>query len=83
MKKMSRAEVDKKFKKIVADIFKKKPGEIKDSTSFVKDLGAKSVGLMSLIAATENTFGIKTTTAETSKNNTVKKSVDYIVKKMK
>jgi acyl carrier protein len=83
MKMMTRSEVDKKFKKIVADIFKVKVSEVKDGTRFAEDLKAKSLGMISLVAATETRFGIKTATAETSKNTTVKKAVDYIYKKLK
>jgi len=80
---VTRTEVEKKFKQIVADIFKVPVKNLKGSTRFAEDLKAKSLGMISLVAATENTFGIKTTTAETSKNTTIKKAVDYIYKKLK
>ena len=74
---------DKEFKKLVADIFNVEVKKIKDSTRYFEDLNAKSISLVSLIAATENKFGIKTTPAETNKNTTVKKSIEYIKKKLK
>jgi acyl carrier protein len=46
------------------------------------DLNAKSLSMIALVAATERMFGIKTTPAETAKNTTVKKAVDYIMKKL-
>jgi acyl carrier protein len=75
--------VEKEFKKMVADIFRVDPKRVKDNTRFIEDLGAKSLTLVTLVAATESKFGIKTTPAETNKNTTVKKAIAYIKKKMK
>lgn len=75
--------VEKEFKKMVADIFRVDLKKIKDNTRFVEDLGAKSLSLVTLVAATENKFGIKTTPAETNRNETIKQSIAYIKKKMK
>lgn len=80
---MKRKDIEKKFYEIVADIFKRNPEEIKDSTDFVSDLNAKSVDIMALIAATESAFGIKTERDQTAKNKNVKQAVDYIEKKLK
>jgi len=80
---MERKEIEKKFREIVADIFKRKPEDIKDSTDFVQDLNAKSVDIMALIAATESSFGIRTERDQTAKNKNVKQAVDYIEKKLK
>lgn len=76
-------EVDKKFREIVADIFNTDANKIKNSTRFIEDLNAKSVDIIALIAATENTFGIKTKREETSKNKTVGQAIAYIKKKLK
>ncbi|MEM4230600.1 MAG: acyl carrier protein [Candidatus Pacearchaeota archaeon] len=80
---MKRKDIEKKFYEIVADIFKRNPEEIKDSTDFVSDLNAKSVDIMALIAATESAFGIKTERDQTAKNKNVKQAIDYIEKKLK
>ncbi len=77
------ANVEKEFKEIVADIFRVKPDEIKNGTSFVEDLNAKSVDVIALIAATENTFGIKVPSQDARKNRTVGKTIEYIKKKLK
>jgi len=74
--------VEKEFKAIVADIFKIKPARIKGSTRFVDDLNAKSIDIIALVAATENTFSIKVPTAEARKNNTVAQAITYIKKKL-
>ena len=79
----SKMDIEKKFKQIVADIFKRDARDLKDSTRFVEDLNAKSIDIIALIAATENAFGIKTSAQETSKNKTIKQALDYIKKKLK
>jgi acyl carrier protein len=80
---MTRAQVEKEFKKLVADIFKVSVAKLKGSTNYAMDLRAKSLSMITLIAATESKFGIKTSPMETAKNTTIKKSVDYILKKLK
>ena len=76
-------DVEKKFKEIVSDIFRIDVSKLKGSTRFVEDLKAKSIDIIALIAATENKFGIKTSSGETRKNRTIKQAVDYIKKKLK
>ncbi|RLE42195.1 acyl carrier protein [Candidatus Woesearchaeota archaeon] len=76
-------DVEKKFKEIVADIFRVKVSEIKDSTRFVEDLNAKSIDIIALIAATENTFGIHVPAQEASKNKTVGQAIEYIKRKLR
>jgi len=76
-------DVEKKFKAIVSDIFRIKPEKIKNSTRFVEDLNAKSVDVIALIAATENTFGIKVPSQEANKNKTVGQAIAYIKRKLK
>lgn len=76
-------DVEKRFKEIVADIFRTDIKKIKNSTNFVSDLNAKSIDIIALIAATENEFGIKTNPEETSKNKTVGQAIEYIKKKLR
>ncbi len=76
-------DVEKKFKEIVADIFRIDPKKIRSSTRFIDDLNAKSIDVIALIAATENTFGIKVTSQEANKNKTVGQAIAYIKKKLK
>ena len=75
--------IEKKFKEIAADIFRTDIKKLKNSTRFVEDLNAKSIDIIALIAATENTFGIKTSRQETCKNKTIGQAVAYIKKKLK
>jgi len=80
---MNPKEIEKKFKEIVADIFHIPINKIKGTTRFVEDLNAKSMDIIALIAATENTFGIKVPTQEARKNKTVAQAIAYIKKKLK
>lgn len=76
-------DVEKKFKEIVADIFKTDASKLKASTRFIEDLNAKSIDIIALIAATESEFGIRTSAQETRQNLTIKQAIDYIKKKLK
>jgi len=76
-------DVEKEFKEIVADIFRVDIKKIKNSTKFIDDLNAKSIDIIALIAATENTFGIRCPSQEVSKNETVGQAIAYVKKKLK
>ena len=76
-------DVEKKFKEIVADIFRVNPKKLKSGTRFIEDLNAKSMDVIALVAATENEFNIKTSSTETRKNKTVGQTIAYIKKKLK
>lgn len=76
-------DVEKKFREIVSDIFKIDPKKIKSSTRFVEDLNAKSMDVIALVAATENTFGIKVPSQDANKNKTVGQAIAYIKKKLR
>lgn len=75
--------IEQEFKAIVSDIFRVKPEKIRSNTRFVEDLNAKSVDIIALIAATENTFGIKVPSQEANKNKTVGQAVAYIKRKLR
>lgn len=76
-------DVEKRFKAIVADVFKVDQKKLKPMTRFVEDLGARSMTMIALIAAVESEFGITTAARETSQNKTIAQAVGYIKKKMK
>jgi len=76
-------EIDEKVKRIVADVFRKKPSEIRDETDFVKDLHAKSIDIMALLAALEGEFNIHIPSYEVRENNTVGKAIAYMKKRLK
>ncbi len=80
---MKKANVDKKFKEIVADIFRIDIKKLTNKTEFIKDLHAKSIDMIALIAATENTFGIRAPSHEVRNNKNVGQAIAYIKKKLK
>ena len=52
--------------------------EIKPSSTFIDDLGADSLGLVELVLALEEAFGIQIPDEDTEKLKTVQDTVDYI-----
>jgi acyl carrier protein len=80
---MDRKEVEKKVKKVVADVFGVSAAKLKDSTSFVDDLHAKSMNIVELLAALEIEFGTRVPQRDVRQNKTVGQAVDYMYGKMK
>ncbi len=76
-------DVEGKFKEIIADIFGVEVRKLKTGTRFIDDLNAKSVDVIAMIAATENTFGIKVPSQEANKNKTIGQAVAYIKRKLR
>ncbi len=75
-------DVEKKFREVVADIFRTDVKKLKGSTAFVDDLHAKSMDMIALIAATENVFGIKAPSAEVRANKTIDEAIAYVKRKL-
>jgi acyl carrier protein len=75
-------DIEKKFLEIVTDIFRVDAKELRSGTKFVDDLHAKSVDTIALIAATENTFGIRVPSQDARKNETIGQAIEYIKKKL-
>ena len=80
---MERKEVERKVKKVVADVFNVKPGSLKSGTSFVDDLHAKSIGIVELLAALEMEFGFRIPQRDVRQNKTVGEAIDYMFEKAK
>lgn len=80
---MKETEMERKFKEIVADIFRTAPAKITLKTRFVEDLRAKSMDVIALIAATESAFGIKIPTQDANRNKTFGEALAYIKRKVK
>ena len=78
---MEMAEVEKKVKKVVAEVFKVSEEKLTRETNFVEDLHAKSMQMVELIAALELEFGFRIPQRETRQNNTVGEATDYMYKK--
>lgn len=80
---MDRKQVEKKVKKVVADVFGVKPGKLKEGTSFVDDLHAKSIDIVELLAALEMEFGFRVPQRDVRQNKNIKQAVDYMYGKVK
>jgi len=76
------SSVEEKVKKIIADVFNVKPEDLKDETSFVADLRAKSADVVELIALLEEEFKIEIPLSEALKNRTVGDACRYIERKI-
>jgi len=80
---MDRKEVEKKVKKVVADVFGVSGKKLTDKTSFVDDLHAKSIDIVELLAALELEFGFRVPQRDVRQNKTLKQAVDYMYEKAK
>ena len=80
---MDRAEVERKVRKVVADVFGVKPESLTLSTSFVDDLHAKSMNIVELLAALEIEFGFRIPQRDVRQNKTVGQAIDYMYDKAK
>jgi acyl carrier protein len=80
---MDKAGVEKKVKKVVADVFNVSPAKLKLGTSFVDDLHAKSINIVELLAALEIEFGFRIPQRDVRQNKTVGEAIDYMYAKAK
>ncbi len=80
---MDRKEVEKKVKKVVADVFGVSEKKLTDKTSFVDDLHAKSIDIVELLAALELEFGFRVPQRDVRQNKTMKQAIDYMYEKAK
>lgn len=80
---MDKKEVEKKVKKVVADVFNVSEKKLKPSTDFVDDLHAKSMDIVELLAALEMEFGFRVPQRDVRQNKTVGQAIDYMYKKAK
>ncbi|MCM8766098.1 MAG: acyl carrier protein [Candidatus Omnitrophica bacterium] len=74
-------EIAEKVKSIVAEQLGIKKEEIKDSSSFIDDLGADSLDTVELVMALEEEFGIEISDEDAEKIRTVGDAIKYIEEK--
>lgn len=79
---MDKNEIEEKTIKIVADVFGKKPEEIKRESRFVEDLHPSSMTMLALIGALSGEFGIQISPTDVQQNKTVGEAIDWLVKKL-
>ncbi|MCM8784210.1 MAG: acyl carrier protein [Candidatus Omnitrophica bacterium] len=71
-------EIVEKVKSIVAEQLGIKKEEIKETSSFIDDLGADSLDTVELVMALEEEFGIEISDEDAEKIRTVGDAIKYI-----
>ena len=75
---MTDQEVFEKVKGIIAEQLGVDPGEVKEESSFVDDLGADSLDIVELVMAFEEAFDLDIPDEDAEKISKVKDAVNYI-----
>ena len=75
---MERSEVEERVVKVVAEILKVEPADIKPESTFSGDLGAESIQSIELVAGFEEEFGIEMDEDAALSVETVGKAVEFI-----
>jgi len=73
--------IEQRVKKIVAEQLGVNEGDVKNSSSFVNDLGADSLDVVELVMEFEDQFEISIPDEDASKIQTVGNAIDYIASK--
>ena len=71
--------IEERVKKIVAEQLGVKEDEVKNTSSFVEDLGADSLDTVELVMALEEEFETEIPDEKAEKITTVQEAIDYIV----
>ena len=77
------SDIEQRVKKIVAEQLGTKEADVKNTSSFVDDLGADSLDTVELVTALEEEFDCEIPDEEAEKITTVQQAVDYINKNLK
>lgn len=72
------SSVDERVKKIVIEQLGVKDDEVKNTASFVDDLGADSLDTVELVMALEEEFECEIPDEEAEKITTVQQAIDYV-----
>ncbi len=75
---MTTANVEQKVKNIIADQLGVGEDEIKQTSSFIEDLGADSLDIVELVMAMEEEFEVEIPDEEAENIKTVQDAVNYI-----
>jgi acyl carrier protein len=72
------SDIEQRVKKIVAEQLGAKEEDVKNTSSFVDDLGADSLDTVELVMALEEEFDCEIPDEEAEKITTVQLAIDYI-----
>ena len=72
------SDIEQRVKKIVAEQLGTKEADVKNTSSFVDDLGADSLDTVELVMALEEEFDCEIPDEEAEKITTVQLAIDYI-----
>ena len=72
------SDIEQRVKKIVAEQLGVAEADIKNTSTFVEDLGADSLDNVELVMALEEEFGIEIPDEDAEKITRVKEAVEYI-----
>lgn len=70
-------DVETKVKKIISEVLRIDPAEVKDNFSITKDLGANSIELVVLVGLLEESFEIEIDDIDVEKLIIVKNAIEY------
>ena len=77
---MEREEIKERVYKVITQVLKSDPEQIREGHSFVADLGAESVQSIELMAGFEEEFDIEMDEDEALSVQTVGTAIDFIAK---
>jgi acyl carrier protein len=72
------SDIEERVKKIVVEQLGVELEEVKNSSSFIDDLGADSLDTVELVMALEEEFGAEIPDEDAEKITTVQAAIDYI-----
>jgi acyl carrier protein len=72
------SDIEKRVKKIVVEQLGVEEANVKNSSSFVDDLGADSLDTVELVMALEEEFNCEIPDEEAEKITTVQQAIDYV-----
>ena len=75
---MDKSEVQKRVKKVIAQVLKTKGEDIPDDANFIFDLGADSLQSVELVAAFEEEFQVELPEDKALEVQTVSDAVEFI-----
>lgn len=71
-------DIAAEVKQLIADQLDMDVNDIKAGSTFIEDLGADSLGLIELVLALEESFGIEIPEQDTEKLLTVGATIEYV-----